>query len=29
MQAQNFLNDIDWAGLLGKALSALAILVVT
>lgn len=29
MQAQNFLNDIDWAGLLGKALSAIAILVVT
>lgn len=29
MQAQNFLNDIDWTGLLGKALSALAILVVT
>lgn len=29
MQAQNFLDDIDWAGLLGKALSAIAILVVT
>lgn len=29
MQAQNFLEDIDWAGLLGKAAAALAILVVT
>lgn len=29
MQAQSFLDDIDWAGLLGKALAAVAILVVT
>lgn len=29
MQAQSFLDDIDWAGLLGKALGAIAILVVT
>ncbi len=29
MQAQSFLDDIDWAGLLGKALGAVAILVVT
>lgn len=29
MQAQSFLDDIDWAGLLGTALGAIAILVVT
>lgn len=29
MQAQSFLDDIDWAGLLGTALAAAAILVVT
>lgn len=29
MQAQSFLDDIDWAGLLGKALAAVAIIVVT
>ncbi|HIZ98293.1 MAG TPA: mechanosensitive ion channel [Candidatus Janibacter merdipullorum] len=29
MQAQSFLDDIDWAGVLGKALGAIAIIVVT
>ena len=29
MQAQSFLDDIDWAGVLGKALGAIAILVIT
>lgn len=29
MQARNFLDDVDWANLLGKALSVIAILVVT
>lgn len=29
MQAQSFLDDIDWAGVLGTALGAIAILVIT
>lgn len=29
MQAQSFLEDVDWAGLLGKAAAAVAILIIT